>query len=591
LMRGEMCRIPVREIGLSALPLGPWRATIEEAVAIPVRGAGGTELAGFLLAGVSAKKRRDARYTGFFEQVAEELAEAIREAQMVRREIELLADAETERRKIRDLFMQAPAGILMLQGPDHRVALVNDKYLGLVGGRAEGDLLGKPLAEAMPEIMKQGFTQLLDQVYRSGIPFIGSEMKAIVDRKDSQGSSESYFNFVYQPSRNADGRVEGILVHAVEVTEQVTARREVESREEQFRALANSIPQMAWMAHANGDLFWYNDRWYDYTGTTLEQMKGWGWQSVHDPELLPQVVEKYKRCLASGEPFNMTFPLRGADGKFRSFLTLAMPVRDASGKIVRWFGTNTDMEAQKRTEDALRQSEKLAAVGRLASSIAHEINNPLEAVTNLVFLARAVSTEQAVTGYLERAEMELSRMAQIATQTLRFHRQLSAPMATDIGELLQSMLPLYKARLTQCRIELEMKSRQCPPLVCYAGEIRQVLSNLIGNAIDAMGKGGKLCLRVREATEWRSGSRGIRVTVADTGHGMGPQIMKRIYEPFFTTKESIGTGLGLWVSSGIVQKHNGVLRVRSSTRPGQCGTIFALSLPCDANLDAKKVAS
>jgi PAS domain S-box-containing protein len=506
---------------------------------------------------------------------------------MVQREIELLAEAETERRRIRELFMQAPAGILMLEGPRHTVALVNDKYLELVGGREQSDLLGKPLAEALPEIMGQGFTELMDGVYRSGTPLWGNEMKAVVTPKGSSEGLECYFNFVYQPTRNSLGAVNGMLVHAVEVTEQVMARREVESREEQFRVLADSIPQMAWMAHANGDLFWYNRRWYEYTGTTFEQMEGWGWQSVHDPELLPAVVEQYRRSLASGEPFNMMFPLRGADGKFRNFLTLAMPVRNASGKIVRWFGTNTDMEAQKRTEDALRQSEKLAAVGRLASSIAHEINNPLEAVTNLIFLARAISTEAEVMQYLGLAELELGRMAQIATQTLRFHRQLSAPVATDVAELLESMLPLYRARLAQCGIELELEMTECPPLVCYAGEIRQVLSNLVGNAIDAMGQGGKLCLRVRAGRDWKRRVSCVRVTVADTGHGMSPQTMMRLYEPFFTTKEAVGTGLGLWVSAGIVEKHKGALQVRSSTQTGRCGTVFALSLPYDVDLGTR----
>lgn len=581
LMRGETCELAVADLGLPVKPLGPWGAVVDEAITVPIRGAQGALPKGFLLAGVSARKRLGNSYLSFFLQVADELGEAIREAQMVRREAELLAEAETERRRIRDLFMQAPAGILMLEGPHHQVVLVNDMYLELVGRRAESDLIGKPLAEAMPETMEQGFTELLDEVYRSGMPFWGNEMKALVYRKGSDERVDCYFNFVYQPLRDAAGTVEGILVHAVEVTEQVTTRREVESREEQFRVLANSIPQMAWMANADGELFWYNRRWYEYTGTTFEQMQGWGWQTVHDPELLPRVMDQYEASLRSGEPFNMTFPLRGADGKFRNFLTLAMPVRDASGRIARWFGTNTDMEAQKRTEDALRQSEKLAAVGRLASSIAHEINNPLEAVTNLIYLARALSTEVEVAKYLEMAEGELGRMAQITTQTLRFHKQLSAPAATDIAELLQSMLPLYRAKLTQSEIQLDLKMRDCPPLVCYAGEIRQVLANLVGNAIDAMSKGGKLCLRVREAEGWKSGARCLRITVADTGHGMSTEILKRLYEPFFTTKETLGTGLGLWVSAGIVEKHKGTLQVRSMAQPGSSGTVFALTLPYD----------
>lgn len=579
LMTGHTCVLPVKTMGLLPQPVGAWGAIVEEAIAVPIPGAHSSAPIGFVLAGVSPTKRLDDRYRAFYAQIAEELGDAIREAVMVQREAELLAEAEAERAKIGELFMQAPAGIMMLQGPNHRIVLVNDRYVRLVGRKGESDLIGKNLADALPEISEQGFLKIMDDVYRTGTSFDGNEMKVWLERKESGQDAVGYFNFVYQPTRNVAGVVDGILIHAVEVTEQVHARQEVESREEQFRALADSIPQMAWMADANGYLFWYNRRWFEYTGTTIEEMQGSGWQALHDPKLLPGVLERYSHSLASGEPFDMTFPLRGADGKFRNFLTLALPVRDASGKIVRWFGTNTDMEAQRKTEDAMRQSEKLAAVGRLASSIAHEINNPLEAVTNLLYLAKSLVVNDEAKAYLESAEIELARTAQIATQTLRFHRQLTSSAPTDVADLLHSIVALYKGRLTQLGVELELKARDCPPLVCYAGEIRQVLANLVGNAMDAMAQGGVLFLRVRACTDWRSGSNGVRITVADTGHGMSAQTMKRLYEPFFTTKEAIGTGLGLWVSAGIVEKHGGTLRARSSMRPGKSGAVFAVYFP------------
>jgi hypothetical protein len=156
LMKGETCVLAVPEIGLKATPMGAWGAAVVGAIAVPIRGGFSSAPTGFLLAGVSPKKRLDERYHAFFAQVAEELGDAIREAQMVQREANLLAEAETERRRIRDLFMQAPAGILMLQGPQHRVALVNAKYLELVGRKAENDLIERPLPEALPEIMQQG---------------------------------------------------------------------------------------------------------------------------------------------------------------------------------------------------------------------------------------------------------------------------------------------------------------------------------------------------------------------------------------------------------------------------------------------------
>ena len=584
LISGEPCVLAVKDLELSPVPVGALGKTVEEAIAVPIQSAPDSKPVGFLLAGVNPLKRLAKDCEVFYSQVAEHLSEAIRGAHAEQREAELLAEAQVERAKIHDLFMQAPAGILMLRGPEHVVVLVNDTYVSLVGRRSQSDFIGKPLAEAFPEAEEQGFIALLNQVLQSGEPFFGNEVKVTLPRGESHNEVGCYFNFIYQPTRNAAGVLDGILVHAVEVTEQVMARREVESREEQFRILADSIPQMAWMANPKGDIFWYNRRWYEYTGTTIEEMAGWGWQAVHDPKMLPGVMERYQQSLESGEPFDMTFPLRGADGKFRNFLTLALPVRDATGKIVRWFGTNTDIEAQRQTEEALRQSEKLAAVGRLASSIAHEINNPLEAVTNLIYLAKDLTKEVEVKRYLEIAELELARTAQITTQTLRFHKQLTAPVAIDVADLLNSLLPLYKARLTQLGIVLHLDLRECPPLVCHAGEIRQVLANLVGNAIDSMYQGGTLSLRSRASTDVKNGSGGVRITVADTGHGMSPATMKRLYEPFFTTKEAVGTGLGLWVSAGIVEKHGGTLRVRSSMREGKSGTVFTVYFPYDRGI-------
>lgn len=580
LVPGEHLALPVAELGLSAPPpLCPWGDPVDAAVALPICCAKGGAPVGYLLAGVSPRKRLDTQYSSFFAQVADDFGEAVREALMVQREAALLAQQEAERTRLNDLFQQAPAGILMLHGPQHQVVLVNPGYLRLVGRRQQSDLLGKPIAEALPEIVEQGFIQLLDEVYRTGKPFHGNEVLIHLNREESGQDGRGYFNFVYQHTRNGDGAIDGILVFGVEVTEQILARREIEASEEQFRVLADSIPQMAWMGDANGDLFWYNNRWYDYTGTTLEEMRGWGWQSVHDPDQLPRVIECYKQSLATGAAFRMIFPLRGADGIYRNFLTLARPVRDASGHVVRWFGTNTDIDAQQKTEEALRQAEKLAVVGRLAASIAHEINNPLEAVTNLFFLARNAHSLEESQRYLEMAEQELARVAQITSQTLRFHKQQSAAAVTHVPDLVETVLALHSGRISREGLVLHSEVRPCRPLMCYAGEIRQVLANLIGNALDAMSNGGDLSVRVREATAWNSTGSGIRVTVADTGDGMTAPTIKRLYEPFFTTKEAFGTGLGLWVSEGIVRKHGGTIRVRSRVEPGRSGTVFTVFLP------------
>jgi signal transduction histidine kinase len=240
----------------------------------------------------------------------------------------------------------------------------------------------------------------------------------------------------------------------------------------------------------------------------------------------------------------------------------------------------TMLEERKRAESALIESEKLAAVGRLAASISHEINNPLEAVTNLLYLIRAEGElpDRAMT-YLSLAERELARVSQIVGQTLRFHRQSTKPTLITPEDLLESVVALYQGRLLNARIDLVFDHRSATAIHCYEGDIRQVLNNLVGNAIDSMRTGGRLVIRTHDSVRCSDQRRGIRITIADTGYGMSPEVRHRIFEAFYTTKGLAGNGLGLWISKGIVEKHQGSLSVRSSNRLPRTGTVFSLFLP------------
>jgi signal transduction histidine kinase len=240
-----------------------------------------------------------------------------------------------------------------------------------------------------------------------------------------------------------------------------------------------------------------------------------------------------------------------------------------------------DYLAERRVvEEALRKSEKLAVAGRLAASISHEINNPLESVTNLLYLIGSSSSLEESKKYGEIAEEELARVAEIVTQTLRFYREPSKPVIVEIPGLVDSALLLYRARLNSAEIVVERDFRECSPIVARAGELRQLILNLIGNALDAIGRGGRLKIRVTNTREHRNGSRpGIRLTIADTGSGIPPEIRKTLFEPFVSTKSDTGTGLGLWVSSEIVSKHGGTIQVKSSARSPNTGTAFSVFLP------------
>jgi signal transduction histidine kinase len=234
--------------------------------------------------------------------------------------------------------------------------------------------------------------------------------------------------------------------------------------------------------------------------------------------------------------------------------------------------------AAQRTEQALRGSEQLAAAGRLAASIAHEINNPLEAVTNLLFLAKMDETLGGSTrSLLDVADRELQRLSHIAARSLKFYRQRTAPTSTSLEELIESVLFFNEPDLKVRRIALHRRHRTAPTVLCLPGEIQQVMTNLISNAMDALPDHGRLIVAVRPAND-SHGRVGVSVTVADSGEGMSPATREKLFHPFITTKGDQGTGLGLWVSKGILDKHRSTIRVRSKLGTG---TVFRLFLPLD----------
>ena len=211
--------------------------------------------------------------------------------------------------------------------------------------------------------------------------------------------------------------------------------------------------------------------------------------------------------------------------------------------------------------------------------MAHEINNPLEAVTNLLYLSRNQAIDENVKAWLEQAEIELRRVSIIANQALRFHKQSSNPQAISCLSLFSTTLSVYEGRLLNAGIVVEKRKRANEPVECFEGDIRQVLSSLVTNAIDAMPGGGRLLVRSREGTDWRTGRRGLVLTIADTGTGIDKATQRRMYEAFFTTKGIGGSGLGLWISADIMQRHQGRILIRSSQNPFHQGTVVTLFLP------------
>jgi signal transduction histidine kinase len=247
---------------------------------------------------------------------------------------------------------------------------------------------------------------------------------------------------------------------------------------------------------------------------------------------------------------------------------------------------------EERRQNALRRLEKLAAVGQEASTIAHEINNPLESLTNLLYLMRLSESLEDVQRYVGIAQVELARVTDITSKTLRFHRHGNKPVWVDVGGLAHSVMTLYTGRMLLRKIEMQWRVRTAPRVLAIEGELRQVLNNLVRNALDATPTGGRLLIRVSPACELKGRRPGVRVTVADTGEGIGEDMKGRLFEMFQTSKEATGTGLGLWVSRGIVEKHGGSISVRSRRAEGGAGsgTVFAVWLPLEGGLNLNQAA-
>lgn len=468
---------------------------------------------------------------------------------------------------------------------DARITRMNPVAERLTGW-SEPDALGLPLDKVF-HIVNETTREIVEspvaKVRRTGSA-VALANHTILIRHDG---TEIYIDDNGAPIPDEYGQLSGIVLTFRDVSEkraleykQECLLREVRARFAELEATYNNAAIA--MAIIDATDFRYlrvNHKLCEILGLPAEQVVG------SKAGGIPGLLEALQTA-ASGQPVvggMLEGELSTSPGIKRFWTVDYMPVFGPDGTVVAIAAASAEITRQKQAEAALIQSEKLAAVGRLAASIAHEINNPLESVTNLLYLARESNPTPEVREYLEMAERELQRVSAITNQTLRFHKQATHPSEVSCGQLISGVLNIFQGRLINSNITVDKRKRAHRPVECYEGEIRQVISNLVVNAIDAMHPdGGRLYLRSRETRDHRTGAKGLAITVADTGPGIPPETLARIFEPFFTTKGFSGTGLGLWISQEIVERHKGTLTVRSSQRPGASGTAFILFLPFDA---------
>jgi PAS domain S-box-containing protein len=492
----------------------------------------------------------------------------------------LLGETEIQRDFLQTTLQSIGDGVLVSDNFGNTIIL-NSTAENLTGWNQD-QAIGRPLSEVFQIINEH--TRLpaespADKVRRLNTA-VSLENHTILVRKDG---TEIPIDDSAAPIRNRDSSLLGVVLVFRSVAERRHAANLIQRGQERLNSIYNTSLEYIGILSVEGKVLDCNRASLEFAGNTREDVVGkyfWDCPWFIGTPGMPEAVRAATQAAAAGQSTRTEMALIRPSGETINFDFSLTPVVDSDGNVIYLVPEGRDISELKRTEHALVQSEKLAAVGRLASSIAHEINNPLEAVTNLIYLARSRAILPEVQEYLDLADHELRRVSVIANQTLRFHRQTSNPEPTQAADLFSTVLTIYEGKLHNSGVSVETSYRTSEPIVCFAGDVRQVLNNLVGNAIDAMSKqGGRLLIRSNVSRDWSTDTKGIVFTVADTGSGIARDDMSQIFEPFFTTKGIGGTGLGLWVSKEVVSRHNGTLKVRSSVAPNCSGTVFRFFLP------------
>jgi PAS domain S-box-containing protein len=356
--------------------------------------------------------------------------------------------------------------------------------------------------------------------------------------------------------------------------------------EQWFRVTLSSIGDGVIATDEQGRVSFLNPVAERLTGTSLEEARG-----TKIGEVFPifseatnnPLTNPVDKVLAVGSVVGLAnhTVLRHRDGHLLPIEDSAAPITDDAGRLIGAVLVFHDASRERNFQDVLRRTEKLAAAARLAATVSHEINNPLEAIGNLIFLARtSPDASEKVVAQLQLAEQELARVSHITRQTLGFYRESTSPTAVHIPTLVESVLTLYSNKLQVKQIQVHLALEACPPIIGLAGEIQQLVSNIISNAIDAVPISGTLTIDASPAK--LPGGESIRLKIEDDGPGIAPEDLKRIFEPFFTTKKDVGTGLGLWVCKEIAERHGGSVHAESKNASGANGAIFTVLLPNSA---------
>jgi PAS domain S-box-containing protein len=494
--------------------------------------------------------------------------------QRARRVQEANYSLDAERQHLRRLFEQAPGFVAVLAGPTHVFELVNQAYGQLIGYRA---VIGKPVREALPEVEGQGFFQVLDQVFTTGKPFVGRGVPVRLERHPGAGLDEVFLDFVYQPIVDA-GKVTGIFVQGHDITAQKQLEAEREALLQHQRFLTEAIPQHVWAADPAGELSSVNARVLDYFGVTSDQVLGSDWRRFVHPDDLESCSLRWSESLRTGREYEVEFRLRRADGVYRWHLGRAVAMRDATGAVSGWFGTNTDIDDRKRTQDELL--ERSAYEQQLIGIVSHDLRNPI----NAIGIAAGLLAKR---GQLD--EIQAKAVARITSSSGRARRMirdfLDFTQARSTGRLPVLPVPANIRQIARHVFdEIRVLYPDRPATIEHEGDeegiwdadrIAQVIGNLLSNAFQHSPAAAPILLRTRgDCTD-------VVIEVHNEGTPIPPGQIARFFQPFergagLTPSAERSIGLGLFISNQIVAAHHGTISVRSNAAEG---TIFTVRLP------------
>ena len=452
----------------------------------------------------------------------------------------------------------------------------------LWANKAEADLLGYPLEEYVGRSIREihadapVIEDILQRLSR------GEQLNGYEARLRRKDGAIRHVR-IHSSAFVRDGKFEHTRCFTIDITREKTADR----AQRLLAAIVSSCDDGIASKDLDGVVTSWNAAAERIFGYSADEIVGRPITLIIPPELHgdePKILAKIRR----GERIDHFETVRlTKDGRHIDVSLTISPIRDAGGKIVGAAKVVRDITERKRSEEALRRAEKLATTGRLAATIAHEINNPMQALTNvLALVSYKVSLDDNTRALVQMAEAELSRMSHITRQMLAFYRESSVPSAVKMTDVLDDVLELFFMRMRSNRITLERRYENAGEVRGFAVELSQLFANLIGNAIEAVGDRGRIYVHVAPHRELHHAQReGVRVVIGDNGSGIKAELRSRIFEPFFTTKAAKGTGLGLWVVRGIVAKHEGTIRMRSSTTRGHSGTVFSIFLPLQAKFE------